>query len=454
VSFFPPNLSAHYLSSLWVPVAQTFGMASAAMLLALLFGIPLAVIVATRAPGARLVSAGLAALRAIPDLTLAILAVVLLGIGPAAGIAALWIFYTAMIGKVFAELLASAPPAPIDALRATGAPRASLAAFGLIPMMMGDLLTFGMYSFECAMRASIIVGAVGAGGLGTELVGTINALDYHRAATLILVLLVLIAAVDLFGVVVRRYPNAAFALLPIGAFTLWVDRPQLFALGHALTTFGSMLPPQLGPQDLAQLPKLLLQTAEIAVLGTALGAAIGFVLALVAARGIVPIGVVVVTRRILDLARAIPEIIWGLILVVSVGIGPLAGVFALGLHSGGVLGKLYSEAFENVDRSPVTSVIATGAPMASTVAFAIVPLAFAPIAVNTLFRLEWNVRAAAVVGMIGAGGIGQALFLAQQLFFYKTMAAYVAITWLIVLIFDAFGERLRGRKKSLQIQAS
>ena len=105
---------------------------------------------------------------------------------------------------------------------------------------------------------------------------------------------------------------------------------------------------------------------EIAVFGTALGAVIGFGLALVAARGIVPLALVAVTRRILDALRAIPEIVWGLILVVSVGIGPLAGIFALGLHSGGVLGKLYSEAFENVKRSPVESIEATGALKPST----------------------------------------------------------------------------------------
>jgi len=349
-----------------------------------------------------------------------------------------------MVGKVFAELLLAAPPAPVDALRATGAPRVSLAAFGLMPLMAGDLITFGMYSFECAMRASIIVGAVGGGGLGTELVGAIGALDYHRATTLILVLIALIGAVDFFGMLVRRMPHIAIALVPIGVATLWIDRPQLFALEHAVHTFGNMLPPQLGPRDLAALPGLLLQTAEIAVFGTALGAAIGFCAALVAARDIVPFGVVAITRRFLDAARAIPEVVWGLILVVSLGVGALAGIFALGLHSGGVLGKLYAEAFENVDRSPVASIVATGAPTAATVAFAIVPLALGPIAVNTIFRLEWNVRAAAVVGMIGAGGIGQALFLAQQLFFYKTMAAYVAITWIIVLLFDAAGERMRG----------
>lgn len=438
------DLSPHYLSALAVPVAQTIGMACAGMLLAIAFGVPLAVVVATNAPGARAVSVALAALRAIPDLTLAILAVVLLGLGPAAGIAALTVFYTAMVGKVFAELLLASPRAPIVALRSTGAGRVAVAAFGLVPMMLGDLITFGMYAFECAMRASIIVGAVGGGGLGTELVGAIDALDYRRTATLVAVLIVVIAAVDFFGMFVRRYPRAMLLLVPLGIGTLWIDRPQLIALAHAAGTFAKMFPPQLGPSDLAALPTLLLQTAAIAVFGTALGALIGFVSALVAARTIVPFGVVAITRRFLDAGRAIPEVVWGLILVVSVGVGPLAGILALGLHSGGVLGKIYSEAFENVDRSPVTSIVATGAPKAATVAFAIVPLAFGPIAVNTLFRFEWNVRAAAVLGMIGAGGIGQALFLAQQLFFYRTMAAYVAITWLIVLAVDVIGERLRG----------
>jgi len=157
----------------------------------------------------------------------------------------------------------------------------------------------------------------------------------------------------------------------------------------------------------------------------------------------VPFAVVFATRRLLDAARAIPEVVWGLILVVTVGVGPLAGILALGLHSGGVLGKLYAEAFENVDSAPVAAIRATGATTGALLAFAVVPLAFGPIAVHTLFRLEWNVRAAAVVGMIGAGGIGQALFLAQQLFFYKTMVAYVLITWAIVMLGDALGERLR-----------
>ncbi|MBV8073834.1 MAG: ABC transporter permease subunit [Candidatus Eremiobacteraeota bacterium] len=442
------QLTPHFLGSLLVPVAQTIGMACAGMLIALVLGLALAVAVATQAPGARAIAGALAALRAIPDLTLAILAVVLLGLGPAAGIAALAVFYTAMVGKVSAELLLAAPPPPIDALRATGTGRVGLAAFGLIPVMLPDLLSFDLYAFECAMRASIVVGAVGAGGIGTELVGAINALDYARATAIIVVLIALIAAVDTFGIVVRRYPRSGAILLAIGLVTLWIDRPQLFALGHAFVTFGKMLPPQLSGAELAALPHLLWQTAAIAIFGTALGALLGFTFGLAAARTIVPLYVVALVRRVLDTARAIPEVVWGLILVVSVGVGPVAGILALGLHSGGVLGKLYAEAFENVERSPVASIVATGASKLATVAFAIVPLAWRTLAVHTLFRLEWNVRAAAVVGMIGAGGIGQALFLSQQLFFYKAMTAYVLITWAIVLAFDALSERSRAARLS------
>ncbi|MBV8299859.1 MAG: ABC transporter permease subunit [Candidatus Eremiobacteraeota bacterium] len=167
--------------------------------------------------------------------------------------------------------------------------------------------------------------------------------------------------------------------------------------------------------------------------------------ALVAARRLAPLGVVIAIRRALDVVRAIPELVFGLMPVVTVGIGPLAGALALGIHSAGVLGKLYAESFENVPRAPVDALAATGARALPIVAFGFVPLALGPLVVHTLFRLEWNVRAATVVGLIGAGGIGQALFQAQQLFFYKEMLAYVLVTWALVALADWLGERLRLR---------
>jgi phosphonate transport system permease protein len=443
--FFPPDLSPAYLHALLVPIAQTIGMAAAGMLVAFALGVPLAVAIATRAPGYRLIVAALSSLRAIPDLTLAILAVVLFGLGPAAGIVALALFYTAMIGRVYGDLFAAAEPAPLEALRATGASRVAMAAFGFVPLTLPDLLTFGTYAFECAMRASIIVGAVGGGGIGTELVGALSTLDYHRTLTLILVLVLLVAGVDSFGILARRAPRITLLLLPLGTLALWLNRPQLFALGHALHTFAGMFPPQLRAGHVASLPLLIAQTLAIAGGGTLIGALLAFPVSLAAARRVVPFGIAVTVRRVLDVARAIPELVFGLILVVTVGIGPLAGALALGLHSAGVLGKLYAESLENVPAAPILALASTGARTLPIVAFGFVPLALGPIVVHTLFRMEWNVRAATVVGLIGAGGVGQALYDAQQLFFYREMLAYVLVTWALVAVSDWLGERLRLR---------
>jgi hypothetical protein len=122
-----------------------------------------------------------------------------------------------------------------------------------------------------------------------------------------------------------------------------------------------------------------------------------------------------------------------------------AGAVALGLHSAGVLGKLYAESCENVRRPAVRALEATGASPLAVACYAILPLASAPMAVHTLFRLEWNLRAATVVGMIGAGGIGQALYDAQQLLFYRQMMAYVLITRAMVMLSDAWSDGMRGR---------
>jgi phosphonate transport system permease protein len=168
-------------------------------------------------------------------------------------------------------------------------------------------------------------------------------------------------------------------------------------------------------------------------------------LALIAARNLVPVPIATVTRVLLETLRAVPEVIWGLVLITVIGVGPKAGVVALGLHSAGVLGKLYAECCENVRRAPVQALEATGASPLAVACYAILPLASGPMAIHTLFRMEWKLRAATVLGMIGAGGIGQGLYNAQQLFFYDQMMAYVLITWAIVMLSDALSDWTRHR---------
>jgi phosphonate transport system permease protein len=443
--FFPPDLKPGYLAATLEPLLQTVGMAVGGMLIALLIGLPMALLIGARAPGGRALHVLLTALRAIPDLTLAILCVVIFGLGPAAGMLALAIFYTAMVGKVFADLFLTADRAPIEALQATGAGRISVALFGFVPLTLKDLMSFGCYSFECAVRAAVIVGAVGGGGLGTELVGTLNGFKFHRAATIILILVLLVLALDALSWLLRQKPKAVLWVLPFGLYALWAYRPQFFTLQHAVSTIGGMFPPKLPDQAWQDVPRLIWETILIAAGGTAIAAVIGLIAGMLAARNIAPLALVGAARLVLAVLRAVPEVVWGLIIVAIVGVGPMAGVVALAIHNIGVLGKLYAESFENVDPAPVRAIEATGAPKLSAVLFAIIPLGLGPAAVNTLFRLEWNLRAATVVGMIGAGGIGQALYNAQQLFAYNQMMAYIVITWGIVLVSEWLSKVTRDR---------
>ncbi|HXW61203.1 MAG TPA: ABC transporter permease subunit [Candidatus Acidoferrales bacterium] len=443
--FFPPDLSYHYLSYLGTPIAETLAMAVGSIFLAVLVAIPLSLVIGTRMPGSRLLYAALAGVRSIPDLTMAIFCVIVVGLGRGAGLVALIVYYSAAMAKVFGEIFLAADPRPLEALRATGASRISLAAFGLIPVKLSDAVTYGIYELESAMRASVIVGAVGAGGIGAELVGSLNDFHYRRITTLILVLVALIVLVDRFCWLARRHPAALAVLPPAGVVSVVFCWPQIFAFRHALTTFATMLPPYLTARELHRVPALVVETLGIAAGGTLCAAVLAVLVSPAAARGIAPRFVVVWVRRLFDFARATPEIVWGLLFVTFVVGGPWAGVLALGLHSFGVLGKLFAESLENVPVDPIRALEATGASRMAVAAFGNYPLGFGPIIVHALFRFEWNVRAATVLGLIGAGGIGEALFDSQEMFFYRQMFAYLLITCLMIGTLDFLSTKLRKR---------
>jgi phosphonate transport system permease protein len=448
--FFPPDLSRHYLSYLFAPnsdgpIVQTLSIALAGVFLAVLIAFPLSIVIGARMPGWRLLYAALAAVRSIPDLTLAIFCVIIVGLDAGAGMVTLVIYYAVAMAKVFGEIFLSADPHPLDALRATGASRVSLAAFGLVPLKIADVFSYGVYEIECAIRASIIVGAVGAGGIGTELVGSHNDFDYRRVTTLILVLVLLIVLVDRFCWLVRRHPVAVAVLPPAGIVSLVYCWPRHFFFRHSLDTFSKMWPPHLHASQVHDLPVLILQTLGMAAGGTLCAVVIALLAAPAAARGIAPAILVQLTRRLQDFARAIPEVVWGLLLVTFLGVGPWAGGAALALHSSGVLGKLFAESLENVPTDSIRALKATGASRIAVAAFGNFPLAAGPIAVHTLFRFEWNVRAATVLGIIGAGGIGEALYNAQQLFFYHEVLAYLLVTCALVGVFDFASTELRKR---------
>ncbi|MBI4640205.1 MAG: phosphonate ABC transporter, permease protein PhnE [Candidatus Tectomicrobia bacterium] len=147
----------------------------------------------------------------------------------------------------------------------------------------------------------------------------------------------------------------------------------------------------------------------------------------------------------LNLLRSIPEIFWALIFILAVGLGPFPGVLSLAAHNGGVLGKLYSEVLEELPWEPIEALQSTGAHRATLLLYGMLPQAFAQLLSYTLYRWEVNIRAATIIGMVGAGGIGREVYLAISLFHYHDLLTLLIITLLMVTLVDLLSGFLRSR---------
>ena len=186
------------------------------------------------------------------------------------------------------------------------------------------------------------------------------------------------------------------------------------------------------------------ETILIAYVGTVSGAIIAFGLGFLASANMaVSQWSRIASRRFLEFLRTVPEIVFALIFVVSFGLGPLPGVLALTLHTAGALGKLFSEIIENIDNKPVEGVRAAGGSWFHQVRFGAVPQVLSNFTSYTLLRFEINVRSAAVMGFVGAGGIGQTLIEYIRKFYYSDVSAVLLLIIATVMIIDAVTEKIR-----------
>jgi phosphonate transport system permease protein len=193
-------------------------------------------------------------------------------------------------------------------------------------------------------------------------------------------------------------------------------------------------------------------TLLMAYLGTMIGCLGGFALGLLSAANIVPSaplrwGV----KRFLEFCRTVPEIVFALIFVIAFGLGPLAGVLAIAIHSLGGQGKLFSEVVENIDMKPVEGATAAGASWTQMARFAVVPQVLPGFLSYALLRFEVNVRGAAVMGFVGAGGIGQDLVEAVRKFYYNDVAALLVLIIVTVTLIDLGTSWLRRRLLGMEL---
>lgn len=192
--------------------------------------------------------------------------------------------------------------------------------------------------------------------------------------------------------------------------------------------------------------KMLGETILVSYVGTLLGAVVAFALNFFAAENTSPSPWLrFAVRRLLEFARTVPGIVFALIFVIAFGLGPMAGVLALAIHSAGALGKLFAEIVENADMKPVEGVRSTGASWLSCMRFAVLPQVSAGYASYALLRFEINVREASVMGFVGAGGIGQELIVAIRKFYYSDVSAILLTIIVTVFVIDIMTGWIRAR---------
>jgi phosphonate transport system permease protein len=191
---------------------------------------------------------------------------------------------------------------------------------------------------------------------------------------------------------------------------------------------------------------LLWQTIEMAILSTALGFAAAFALSFAATRIFVGNGTIVfATRRLLEVMRTIPQVVLAFILVWPFGIGPLAGILAIAVHTTGTLGKLFCELNENADLRPVDGIRSVGGSWLAQIRFGVVPQILPGFLSYALLRFEINVRSSTIIGFVGAGGIGQELKRVIGFNIYEEVSAICILILLIVVAIDLVSEQIRHR---------
>ena len=191
---------------------------------------------------------------------------------------------------------------------------------------------------------------------------------------------------------------------------------------------------------------LLVETLLMAFFATLLGTLGAFALSFTASSNLMSTyWIYFVTRRFLEIARSVPDLVYALVFVFAWGLGPLAGILALAIHSMGASGKLFAEVNENIDPNPVEGIRAAGGNWLKTIRYSVVPQVLPAFASYTLWRFEINVRTAAVLGFVGAGGIGYELYTNIRLSYYEDVSAILLIIVATVICVDIICEQIRHR---------
>lgn len=401
--------------------------------------------------------------RAIHEVVWALLLVQIFGFDPMVAVLAIAIPFGAVTAKVFADAIDEADRGPYEQLRATGARRLPALFYGVLPTVRHDLLAYGFYRMECAVRSAAVLGIVGVGGLGFQLDLSFETLRYDEIWTLIAALMILSGLIDRWSTLIRRSSAQAVSrlslagaalLVPAAAWwaeinptVIWSARSRTLAVELA----ARLVPPRLGPGGFDELFRATVDTAALSFLALGISAAGGIAGAIFARRRTELLAAPsalsrlggVLWRFLLLLARAVPAPIWAFLAVLVFFPGLWPGAVGLGIYNLGVLGRLFADAIDDADTSPTDQLLATGSSRVAALFYGTLPNVSPRLVALGLYRWEVIVRETVVVGVVGAGGLGQLLneHLVARDFAAVTGALVVLV--IATLSADVLGTRLR-----------
>jgi len=394
----------------------------------------------------------LAFMRAIHELIWALFFVASIGLSPLAAVFAIAIPYGGMLGKVYTDIFLQVKEEKVQALRQVGASKAQLILFAYLPEAYNNLVSYTLYRFECAIRSSSILSFVGLAGLGLRIQLNLNDLQYSTAFMYVYVLVALVALVDLWGNLHRRYKTKdkwsgkLMAALLIfswyyvghvdGGFyeSLFTEKNLKFSMKfiHGLLGVGVDNPAFLDQASIVEVLKLTLDTLQMSLIAITL-AGLGMLTSVIfATRQYAPKPIFYIIRGLYLFTRAIPELIWAMIIVFVIKPGILAGAVALAIHNFGILSKLCAEVVEDLDQRPLQAMRLSGAGFLQMIVFGVLPMASSQFIKYTIYRWEIILRTTIIVGFIGAGGLGY-YFKTHMSWFHYTHVSLVLIAYFILV---------------------
>jgi phosphonate transport system permease protein len=464
-------------------MVETIAIGLMATIFSTLIALPLSFLAAhnimSRLPGGTafyyLMRGVLNVVRAVDTVVWGLIVIVWVGLGSFAGVIALTIHSIAALGKLYSEEIEHIDPGPVEALTATGANLVQTIRYAVIPQITPSFLAYTLLRWDINMRSATVIGFVAGGGIGFFVIETIRAGGYQQYAAALWAVAVVIILVDAISARwrarilrdqppeqtaarpwARRLRRAAYLLLGAVAFVyFWnITEINLRDVFQPAPTFGRLIGDfvtiDLTPAVVNGVLQQMLVTIFQAMLATTFGALLALPFSFLAARNLTGRSqllawVYYAVRAVFNVLRSIEALLYVAIFVFWVGIGPFAGMLALSVTTFALIGKLFSEAIENIESGPIEAVTATGANRLQMIAYAILPQIVPPFVSYLIYQWDINIRMATIIGFAGGGGIGLTLSTFFGSLQYHKAGTVVAFIVIVVALMDFASARLREK---------